>query len=223
MSGARTLGSTTSPLLATAEQRDRAQREQEQFLTEGGVTGRRPLSLRLDQDEDTTLANLRRLGADHTRFLRANHPVISSLWLALLGNADQCVSEYRARLRVPAASESLNSDDPSEAPVEDRSEDTGIVALGKAILAKALLGDTTAMNLITERLDGKVGLRKGDEDPDKLAQREAVQEGLAKVVDLLVKAKHGKPLDLDVEDISDITPSSAETEMQGAATDVPSS
>lgn len=159
---------------------------------------------RLRRAEDATTATLRMLGRDHEQFLAAHHPFTSSLWLALLKPGTDVLARFRRSvLETPPES----SDDPDEA----RASPPAIIMLGEAMVAKALMGDTGAQNQIAERIEGKVGTRKNDDDPDDAKHRTMVMGAVEGVVRALTSKTRGETIDVtpELRDIVD------EAEAQG--------
>lgn len=109
---------------------------------------------------------------DPRLFIRQLDPFTAAIWTALLKPTSQVVRAQRARLMV-------EQPPPSDEPGEEQSPDDplAIVALGEAIVFSALMGDSRAQAQIADRIEGKVGIRKGDEDPDA-AKRQGEQLGL---------------------------------------------
>jgi len=163
--------------------------EQERRLTEGG----RHVAV---GEADTTEHHLRKLAREHQRFLNLHSPFKASLWLALLRPTGDVIADARREL----AAES--SDDPTE----PRASRPAIVVLGEVAVAKALLGDVSAISIIAERIEGKVGSRKGDHDDDELRVQRQVSTTLAKVVELMTLNKHGKSIPEHLTDVLDDEP-----------------
>ena len=137
-----------------------------------------PLSA--DQVSDAKLL-LERLESDHRRFLEMQSPIKASVWIALLRDKHELIARSSPKHRDPIPA---------------------IVALGESLVLRALSGDTSALNLVAERIEGKIGLRKDDVDPDDVKRRADVQSVIEAVVVGLVNARLNNPGD----DSIDVTP-----------------
>lgn len=140
------------------------------------------------------LVQLDALIADKRRFLEAHHPIKDALNIALQQPAGVLLQRFAltlARYR-DAASAPLPSDDPGErqagtaSEIDDR---PAIVAYAETLAAKAILGDTSAMGLLGDRIEGKPGLRKADLDAETLAQRERVRDTISTLVEEMVERR----------------------------------
>jgi|SRR5262245_14264090 len=145
--------------LASQRERERYLRDMERWATEG-----QRLS---DEPGDHLQRNLERLERRHQRFLDIHSPIKAAVWLALLRPAHELLA------------------DPSPDPENPKS---GIVALGEVIARRALNGDVNAFNSIADRIEGKVGLRKGDLDPDADMRQREVGQMITGVVEALTEA-----------------------------------
>ena len=134
-----------------------------------------PLSA--DQVSDAKLM-LERLESDHRRFLEMQSPIKASVWIALLRDKHELIARSSPKHRDPIPA---------------------IVALGESLVLRALSGDTSALNLVAERIEGKIGLRKDDVDPDDVKRRADVQSVIEAVVVGLVNARLNNPGDDSLE------------------------
>lgn len=131
---------------------------------------------------------LAKLSQDHRKFLEAKHPLTASIWLALLRPAGDVVRAQSDVVRVretalQAGAQNVNND--TEAPEEpdernpahapSQAERPAILLLGEALVAQALLGSEKAVAQIADRIEGKVGVRKEDQDPESVARRQDMQ------------------------------------------------
>lgn len=145
-------------------------------------------------DADAYSQQLAALRADRRRFLTAHHPIRDALHMALQQPAGVLLARYAATLRAfqDAQSAALPSDDPDErnagtaADVDDR---PAIVAYTETMVAKALLGDLSAAALVSDRIEGKPGLRKADLDAETAAQRERVRNVIGVLVEQMVERR----------------------------------
>src|SRR5262245_6546484 len=134
-----------------------------------------------DEPGDHMARRLAHLDREHKRFLDLHSPVKAAVWLALL----RPVGELADRAGDPSVS--------------------GIVALGEAIVRKALAGDVPAFSQISDRIEGRVGVRQGDVDPAQADRAQDVAHMIEGVVAALTDAKLEGKLDLDGE-VTDVTP-----------------
>lgn len=116
--------------------------------------------------DDPSSARFQALLRDPRLFIRQLDPFTAAIWTALLKPTSQIVNNAR-RIRT------VEQPAPSDEPGEEQSPDDplAIVTLGEAIVFSALMGDSKAQAQIADRIEGKVGLRKGDEDPEAAKNR----------------------------------------------------
>ncbi len=102
------------------------------------------------------------------QFLRTANPVTEALWMALLRPGHQLLLE--AQRGFQPVDEGPPSDDPTERQhvIPPKS---ALEIMAEAAVARAMQGDKAAFAMIAERIEGKVGMRRGDDDPEA-AQRE---------------------------------------------------
>lgn len=111
---------------------------------------------------------LREIEVDPRRAMTMRQPMRAALLLALLRPVD----ELAARA------------DPEY--MEERV--TGIVAIAEALVRQALKGDSNAFDKIADRIEGKVGTRKGEQSETDEVRHE-VQQTIVGVVEALTKRK----------------------------------
>ncbi len=102
-------------------------------------------------------------------------PVTQSIMLALLQPTRVIIDAYKARQRYYEDAEQGN------APMTD-DEIPALIALGESIVGNAIRGDGASQALITERLEGKVGMRKGELDEATASTRVAVRTAIEAAV-----------------------------------------
>lgn len=158
---------------ASPAQREMHAQAVERFLTEGG----QPLVP--DDDEDATMAALRAMQRDHKRFLTHHSPVTASLQLAAM----RTVEELQARATA--------------------TETPAIVAMGEAVMRKAVAGDMAAVTMVTERFEGKAGNRKGDIDPEAENRRADMATIIESTVRALTEGKRGQTLEGQATEVED--------------------
>jgi len=126
--------------------------------------------------------HLAKLSQDHRKFLEAKHPLTASIWLALMRPAGDVVRAQADVVRIRESGEmgvqNVNSP-PEEAdernPAMSQAERPAILLLGEALVAQALLGSEKAVAQIADRIEGKVGVRKEEQDPESAARRQDMQ------------------------------------------------
>ena len=156
---------------ASPGQRELHAQAEERFLTEGFD----PLVPR--RGEDPAMATLRALQANHERFLSHHQPITASLQLASMRTMEEL--EARAQsTEVPA-----------------------IIAMGEAMLRKAVAGDVQAFNAVSERLEGKPGNRKGDIDPEAESRRADMATAIEATVRALTDSKRARVVEGEATEV----------------------
>ena len=122
-----------------------------------------------DDVSPKNLERLRRLREDHEQLFELRQPITAALMTALTQPID--VLEARA---------------PEFAPEE---RVLGIDAIAEAMVRKAAKGDSAAFAQIVDRVEGKVGLRKGDEDADVAKQRDIVAATIEATVETMTRLR----------------------------------
>ena len=122
------------------------------------------------------------------------HPAKVALWLALMRPAHEVLERAKDGWKPVGQGE-----DPETVPESERRDPVpSIIALGEAMLARALSGDSAAASQILDRIEGKVGPRAGDVDPAVEASRETVAATIEAVVRGFTNAKLGKAVDVEI-------------------------
>jgi hypothetical protein len=136
-----------------------------------------------------------RLAAREWRAIASmRHPAKVALWLALMRPAHEVLERAKDGWKPNGQGE-----DPETVPESERREPVpAIIALGEAMLARALSGDSAAASQILDRIEGKVGPRAGDVDPAVEASRETVAATIEAVVRGFTNAKLGKAVDVEI-------------------------
>lgn len=133
-----------------------------------------------------TLDRLRELEAEPVRFADAHHPVRDAVAIALLKPAGELIKRHamRQKLAVQANHVPADSDDPTERPMPLEGDDgqPAILAMAETQVALALLGDAKAFANISDRIEGKAGLRKADMDAETEAQRRVMRATIEELV-----------------------------------------
>lgn len=181
---------------ATPQQREKWRRANELFAT-GGF---KPLPPRGEVAKvDATDTRLRSLRGEHMRFLEMHSPMKAALQFALLRPAKDVIhgAEMSRRFRLSQqgayAGEFVAPDQPA------------IVEIANQLVAAALSGDVTAIDRVADRIEGKAGLRAGDESEDSPDKKRQAQEITARVIRQLTQGRIDGPGDdakvVDVEPI----------------------
>lgn len=121
--------------------------------------------------------HLAKLSQDHRKFLEAKHPLTASIWLALMRPAGDVVRAQAdvVRIRHPEEGREAPEEADERNPAQSQAERPAILLLGEALVAQALLGSEKAVAQIADRIEGKVGVRKEDQDPESAARRQDMQ------------------------------------------------
>lgn len=177
------------PLDATPKEREAWRRDNERFLTENFVKGTSNAPATVDPTDRRLLAMRR----DHTKFLDVHSPMKASLWLALLRGSKDVIHDAEQMRRYQEAQKGRDAG-------QYKLPDTpAIIDIGNQMVAAALGGDTAAIERIAERIEGRVGLRQGDEDPDDPAKRRQASDITERVVRALTRGRLAPTEIIDVE------------------------
>lgn len=154
------------------------------------------------RDDPTTkqmldaVPGLRLADRDWRAIASMRHPMKVALWLALMRPAHEVLERAKEGWKPNGEGE-----DPEVVPESERRAPVpAILALGEAMLARALAGDATAASQIADRIEGKVGQRSGDVDPAIEANRAAVTQTIETLVRAMTANKLGQVVDVDVID-----------------------
>lgn len=157
----------------TPAERRRFTAEQERFLTEGMKPGVSQSPAKIDATDQ----RIRLLRAEHTRFLEHRNPFKAALWLELMRPEKEVIHDAEQARRFEAAQQgALGKGVAVVAP-----ERPAIIGLANRLVAAGLRGDTAAMAQIADRIEGKAGLRAGDEpedDPERKKQSAQIAESI---------------------------------------------
>lgn len=143
-------------------------------------------------DADAYGQQLEVLAADRRRFLVAHHPIKDALHMALQQPAGVLLDRYARMVIRHHTAHAEPSDEPDErqsgtaADIDDR---PAIVAYTETMVAKAILGDSVCMAMVSDRIEGKPGLRKADLDAETAAQRERVRDVIGVLVSEMVERR----------------------------------
>lgn len=154
---------------ATPRERESHRRATERFLTEAGqhVAATQGAA----DATDRRLLDLRR---EHTKFMELHSPMRASLWLALQLPTRQVIHRAEMMRRFRDGQRSAGDAQLDETPA--------IIDIGNQMVAAALSGDISAIERISERIEGRVGLRQGDTDPEDPKLRRQAQDITERVV-----------------------------------------
>jgi hypothetical protein len=152
--------------------------------------------------DDPTSERFQALLRDPRLFIRQHDPYTAAIWMALLKPTSVILQGARERMLRMG-----EQPPPSDEPGEEQSPDDplAIVTMGEAMVARALMGDQKAQANVADRIEGKVGLRKGDEDPDAARNR---GESLMMIRDILKawESASSRPAQIEDGKITDVTP-----------------
>lgn len=178
---------------ATPQQKERHRRAEERFLTENFKEGASQVPAKVD----STDARLQRLRREASAFMELHSPMKASIWLALQRPVADLISDVEQTRRFAAGQRGTGRGAASKAP-----RHSAIVEIGQRLVAAGIEGDMAALSMIADRIEGKAGLRKGDEDPND-AERIKKSESLQKrLVELMTeRAVANKPRDDQVIDV----------------------
>ena len=154
---------------------------------------------------------LRLAARDHRQLAAMRSPIKIALWLAMMRPVEE-LDRRAESFEEQATGENSEASETRSIPA--------IIAMGEAMVRKAIRGDVAAFNAISDRIEGKVGFRKGDEDPDDSKHRETTGVVIEAVVRALTDAKLGRVVDAE---IVDITPSAPPVDRQDTRADTPRS
>jgi hypothetical protein len=110
-------------------------------------------------------AHLRALEADPVRFMQLGLPMKASLWLALTRTSNELAAR-RGDGNIPA-----------------------IVAIGEAIVRRAVVGDLPAVAMIADRIEGRTVERAGDVEPEQESRRVETAAMIESIVEALTRTK----------------------------------
>ncbi len=179
---------------ATPKEREKWRRDNEMFMT-GGFQKLPPRGE--VAKVDPTDKRLRELRSDHHRFMELHSPMKAAVWLALLLPAKDVLHRAEMTRRFRLAQQGVNA---GEFMAPDQ---PSIVEIGNQLVAAALGGDVTAIDRVADRIEGKAGLRIGEEAEDDPAKRRQTQDITERVIRQLTKGRLETPADeakvIDVE------------------------
>jgi hypothetical protein len=135
---------------------------------------------------------LRLADRDWRALVGMRHPVKVALWLALMRPVEEL------EVRAESFAETVPVGDEG---VTERRALPAVIAWAEAAVLKGLRGDMQAWSQVADRIEGKVGHRKDDVDPEDERRRGDIQSVIEAVVTGLVNARLEGG-----EDFVDITP-----------------
>ena len=159
------------------------------------------------QPETTGVSNLNLLDAvpglrlcdrDWRALASMRHPVKVALWMALMRPSEELFSRESLIETTP---------NPEGGGYEAKSI-PAILAWSETVVRRAIRGDPQASHMIADRIEGKIGTRKDEEDPEDLRRRGDMQSVIEAVVAGLVTAKltAGDQADDSIDITAQITP-----------------
>lgn len=156
------------------------------------------------------LERVRALARQPARYLSEPNPFTMALWSTLSESAGTVMARHAATMRAQLALQMMppDSDDPSErrasASVMPDASLTVLRAVADAVACRAMQGDQRAADMVAQRIEGTVGARRGDVDPEDAAQRARVRLTIEHLVrDMSARAMERADTVLDVSPIPD--------------------
>ena len=135
----------------------------------------------------------------------APNPMTVALWTALEDDPATVAQRHAATLRaLQDAAAVTPSYDPSAAPPRmlwPGMPRSALQAIADAQVVKAMQGDAQAAASIADRIEGKVGNRRGDVDPEAEARRDEIRRSIESVVRHMAQRATGEgaePVVIDV-------------------------
>lgn len=153
---------------------------------------------------DPTDKRLQALRKEHHRFLDLHSPMKAAIWLALLRPEREIIHDAEMSSRYYEA-QRLGVDGRAHTAPNRPS----IIGIAQRLVASALLGDISAIDRIADRIEGKAGLRVGDEDEGDPAKRKQASDITERVIRQLTERR-----------IADITPTDKSHVIDVEATEV---
>jgi hypothetical protein len=191
------------PPNATPEQRRKHHAATERFMTEGFDKNATKVPATIDPTDQRLQELRRRAGA----FMELHSPMKASIWLALTRPVADLLSDVEQTRRFAAAQRAGGK---GKASLEFKApRHSAAVEIGQRLVAAAIEGDMTALSVIADRIEGKPGLRRGDEDPTDAEQRRKTQALQNRIVELMTartieaKAEKAQVIDVEVTEVPD--------------------
>lgn len=155
------------------------------------------------------LDRVRALAAQPSRYLSEPNPFTMALWATLSEPAGVVVTRHAATMRAQLEASMLPPD--SDDPTERRASATALPstltvlrAVADAVACRAMQGDQRAADMVASRIEGSVGARRGDVDPEEAGQRARVRLTIEQLVrDMSARAMERADTVLDVTPIPD--------------------
>lgn len=169
-----------APENATPAEREAWRKANERFLTEGMRLGVSDLPAKIDPTDK----RLQQLRTEHKRFLDLHSPMKAALWLALLRPEKDIVHDAEMSRRYAEAQRFGHDGQAHIAP--DR---PSIIGIAQRLVASALAGDVAAIDRIADRIEGKAGLRMGDESEDNPERRKQATDITERVIRQLTEKR----------------------------------
>lgn len=168
-------------------------------------------------------AELEILELDARQALTRDQPATDAIWLALLKPRSVILRRYREMLRRmedddPGAAQELRGADgltllgPLGSLVKPDPDVSALVAIGETLVAKAIMGDNAAAQMLLERIEGKPGNRKNDVDPEQIERSQEILQAIEQTVRTMSERPGDKA--------KDVTPPKANGHANGHVTDV---
>jgi hypothetical protein len=140
------------------------------------------------------------LETDAKQALTREQPAADALWTALLRPRNEVLAQYRQTLDEMARA-SVAPDMAHIDPITGQRRDPGpvaLLALTNSLVAKSLLGDIAATNIIFERIEGRVAQRTDVVEKDEVERKTQILD----VIEETIRALQYRPGDK----AKDVTP-----------------
>jgi len=133
------------------------------------------------------MERVRALQRAPSRYIAEPNPFTLALWATLNESAGDVIARHAATVRyaVEAHNGPLASGEPGERQIVasvDAPAVTAIQAVTDAVVSRAMQGDQQAAEMVARRIEGSVGQRRGDIDPEAEAQRASVRRTIEQIV-----------------------------------------
>ena len=133
------------------------------------------------------MERVRALQRAPSRYITEPNPFTLALWATLNEPAGDVIARHAATMRyaVEAHNGPQGNGEPGERQIVasvDAPAVTAIQAVTDAVVSRAMQGDQQAADMVAKRIEGSVGQRRGDIDPEAEAQRASVRRTIEQIV-----------------------------------------
>lgn len=138
---------------------------------------------------DLRLADLDLIQADARHALTRERPGTDAIWSALLKPRRTILRRYREALAMLEERDEDMADQIRGADgrqlvgalgrlTQPEPDMPAILGIGEALVAKALMGDSASLGMLLDRIEGRPGVRKDENDPEELTHRRDILEAI---------------------------------------------